>query len=265
MINLLRINSILSTPQISEEFTGVVTFDLASLQLDAPPHCILPSNIRLGHLAERVVSEAIKSSVNYETLHENVQIKDNNQTIGELDFIIRNLQNQSIVHVEIAYKFYLLDPSLPAENMNQWIGPNRRDSLAEKLNKLKTKQFPLLHHSLTKQALKPLHSGDITQALCLLACLYVPLGYVYELTSELNKAVRGYYVNKQAFTQRHQVDYHYYIPTKKEWGMNPTQHTTWYDYDHIKNELGTHLSEQRAPLIWQKNGSYFCEYFVIWW
>jgi hypothetical protein len=31
--------------------------------------------------------------------------------------------------MELAYKFYLFDPSISSEPINNWIGPNRNDSL----------------------------------------------------------------------------------------------------------------------------------------
>jgi hypothetical protein len=34
--------------------------------------------------------------------------------------------------MELAYKFYLFDPSISSEPINNWIGPNR-NSLQEKL------------------------------------------------------------------------------------------------------------------------------------
>jgi hypothetical protein len=34
----------------------------------------LPTNIRLGHLVEKIVAELIKASTNYKVLYENIQV-----------------------------------------------------------------------------------------------------------------------------------------------------------------------------------------------
>jgi hypothetical protein len=47
----------------------------------------LPTNIRLGHLVEKIVAELI-ASTNYKVLYENIQVIEDKKTIGEIDFII---------------------------------------------------------------------------------------------------------------------------------------------------------------------------------
>jgi hypothetical protein len=67
--------------------------------------------------------------------------------------------------MELAYKFYLFDPSISSEPINNWIGPNRNDSLQEKLEKLKTKQFPLLYHKLAKSKFTTVAIDQVSQAM----------------------------------------------------------------------------------------------------
>lgn len=145
-----RIASILKTNSLDFSITGLQTFNLSELDLIKDLEFQLPTNIRLGHLAEKIVSELIKSSSNYKVLYENIQVIEGKQTIGEIDFIIEELKTKTLIHMELAYKFYLYDPNISSEPINNWIGPNRNDSLKEKLEKLKRKQFPLLYHTRTK-------------------------------------------------------------------------------------------------------------------
>jgi len=132
-----RITSILKTNTLDTSVTGLQTFNLSALRLKNEPEFQLPTNIRLGHLAEKVVSGLIKSSTNYKILFENIQIVKDKQTIGEIDFIIEEIKSKQLIHLELAYKFYLFDPTISSEPMHNWIGPNRNDSLKEKLEKLK--------------------------------------------------------------------------------------------------------------------------------
>ena len=77
-------------------------------------------------------------------LAENVQIQNEKTTVGEIDCILTTAKKP--VHLEIIYKFYLYDKSVGTNELEHWIGPNRRDSLVSKLNKLKDKQLPLLYN-----------------------------------------------------------------------------------------------------------------------
>ena len=119
-----RIASILKANSLDYSIAGLHTFNCStasSFELEFK----LPNNIRLGHLAEKIVSELIKSSANYKVLYENIQIIDGKKTIGEIDFIIEELKTKALIHMELAYKFYLFDPSISSEPINNWIGPNR--------------------------------------------------------------------------------------------------------------------------------------------
>ena len=108
--------------------------------------------LRLGHLVERFVSHELHYSKNIEVLAENIQIKQEKVTIGEIDCLLK--YKQTPIHLEISYKFYLYDESVGASELEHWIGPNRKDSLIEKITKLKTKQLPLLYKPAAEQLLK---------------------------------------------------------------------------------------------------------------
>jgi uncharacterized protein len=260
-----RISSIINTQQLSESITNFPTFDLAQLNIEETLDFELPTNLRLGHLAERVVSGLIKSSSNFNLLHENVQLIENKTTIGELDFIVKNLESGEIIHFELAYKFYLLDPSLSQNQINNWIGPNRRDSLIEKLEKLKSKQFPLLHHDCTQDTLSDLKVNNLSQSLCFLISLFVPHEFKENLTPEFAKAVKGYYADYATFQKMHNASKYYFLPHKKEWGIDPSENERWMTFEEINEELTFSIAEKQSPLIWQKEGSTFSELFVVWW
>ena len=113
-----RIASILKANSLDLSISGFQTFNLSELNLAKDLEFQLPTNIRLGHLVEKIVSELIKSSTNYKVLYENIQIIENKKTIGEIDFIIEEIVTSQVIHLELAYKFYLFDPSISSKSIN---------------------------------------------------------------------------------------------------------------------------------------------------
>lgn len=260
-----RIASILKTNNLDSSITGLPTFDLAELHLTNEIDFQLPTNVRLGHLAEKIVAEAIKSSSNFKVVYENVQIIKEQKTIGEIDFILENKKTKQLIHMELAYKFYLLDPNISSVTLNNWIGPNRNDSLKEKLEKLKKKQFPLLYHNCTKTMLTTIAINEVSQVLCLLVSLYIPYQYKPNFSPVYQKAIKGYYLNFETFMQLDNPEKTYYIPTKKEWGMEPAENEIWTDFTTIKEQIKISMKEKQAVLCWEKHKDSYLSFFIVWW
>ncbi|EDP95354.1 DUF1853 family protein [Kordia algicida OT-1] len=260
-----RIKAVLHTENLGTSVTGFPNFQLSELAVHSELDFKLPTNLRLGHLAEKIVSYCIKSATNFKLLHENIQIKKNKNTVGEIDFIIENNHTKQLIHLELAYKFYLYDPSISTEIINNWIGPNRKDSLKEKLDKLKQKQFPLLHREVTKTTLSITETDKISQQLCLLASLYIPYEYNIEFSPAYRKAIKGYYIDFKTFKNLNTSKKTYYLPTKKEWGMNPSQHTVWSEFNDVEETILEMLHQKHSPLCWQKHNAIYEEFFIVFW
>lgn len=260
-----RIQSVFHTPQLSAAITGIPSFELRSLHMPLTLDFELPHNLRLGHLVERVVAGALHAASNYYVVYENVQIKNGTTTLGELDFILQNKETKAFVHMELAYKFYLYDASISDEIPHNWIGPNRNDSLVLKLEKLQKQQFKLLHTSYAQAQLSGLEHQKVTQQLCLLANLFVPLGFDISQIPQYQHALIGYYMDFKAFLAYVSGTSRFYIPNKKEWGMAPQSALQWYDLDTIQTPIADALSKKQAPLVWIKSEQEFEQLFVVWW
>lgn len=261
-----RINAILSTTTLDSSITGFPTFSLAEeLILDKEVRLELPTHLRLGHLIEKVVAALLQTSSKYNILYKNLQIIEAKNTIGELDFILENTISKQCLHLELAYKFYLYDPSISDLLVNNWIGPNRKDSLVEKLNKLKTKQFPLLHHDCTKDKLSNINIHEVSQVLCLLASLFVPYQFKGTFPEAYAKAIIGYYINYTTFLELNHTEKTYYIPSKKEWGISPSHNTNWSNLSEVSEQLTLAMQEKQSVLVWQKQYESYTSFFVVWW
>jgi len=260
-----RIASILQADSLDPSVTGLPAFDLSALDLATDPVFQLPTNLRLGHLAEKVVSELIKASTNYDVLYENIQQTENNKTIGEIDFILADKVAEQLIHMELAYKFYLYDPRISSDPINNWIGPNRNDSLKEKLDKIKSKQLPLLHHPGLQSMLPDIDVDKVTQALCFLLVLFVPHGWEGKFSPIYEQAIKGYYLNVETFLTLDHSGKAYYLPAKREWGIAPAENNIWTDFGGIEKQLLANAEEKRARLCWQKHSDSYSAFFIVWW
>ncbi|MGC1633732.1 MAG: DUF1853 family protein, partial [Gelidibacter sp.] len=127
---------------------GAEVYDLQQCFLESsipqPFTKIMTEQLRLGKLVERFVFHQLVEDRSRKILAQNVQIQAHNRTLGELDALL--MTPNGPIHLEIIYKFYLYDPNEGKDELSHWIGPNRKDSLLQKLDKLKNKQLPLLYH-----------------------------------------------------------------------------------------------------------------------
>ena len=167
--------------------------------------------------------------------------------------------------MELAYKFYLYDPTISSEPFKNWIGPNRNDSLKQKLDKLKSKQFPLLQHELAKSTFSDIDIDEVSQELCLLVSLFIPYEYKETFSPIYEKAIKGYYINHETFKRLDNPSKTYYIPPKKEWGMEPAENESWTDLSDMKDIIEQSIKEKQATLVWQKQEDSYLEFFVVWW
>jgi hypothetical protein len=224
----------------------------------------LERRLRLGQLAEQFVFNQLETCESTEILAENIQIQKDKRTLGELDTLLI-VDNQPI-HLEIIYKFYVYDATLGDTELERWIGPNRKDSLVEKLNKLNQKQLPLLYSQDCKLALKQLELDDFDfkQQVLFKAQLFVP--YQQHVTFEVlnTDCVCGLYINT---TQLEMFKNHlFYIPSKLNWFLEPHEAAEWLEYLNFKSESTPFLDNNQSPLFWMKSETgKLVKGFLVWW
>ncbi len=269
-----QLNGFLNTPSLWEnEFAGIQQFSLPlQIAVDSlNPLENLPSlqhNFVLGKRMESFFELLLQYSENYEILAVNTQLFREKITIGELDFLLKNLKNNSVLHIEMVYKFYCYDPSFKEENQ-RWIGPNRRDTLLRKIEKLKYRQFPLLFEAESREFLQEfnLQAENFKQLSCFKANLFLPKYSVKTDFSMLNKnCVAGYYISLSEFLTPHYKNQQFYIPQKQDWPIAPGYGDTWFPYLKILPEIEKNLNSKKSPLVWMKKetGQYE-RFFVVWW
>lgn len=226
---------------------------------------IIDENLRLGKYVERLVSFELQQHKNISVLAENIQIQKDKITLGELDCLL--LKNDKPIHLEIIYKFYLYDASVGTSEIEHFIGPNRKDSLIEKLNKLKEKQLPLLYADDCKPVLEKfrLKAKTITQQVYFKAQLFLPFANKNLQLKTLNNAcIVGFYINKNELLQFN--DCKFYIPKKKDWLIAPNANVDWLNFESFSSIAQDYFEQKYSAFIWVKlKNGLIKKVFLVWW
>lgn len=218
---------------------------------------------RLGQLAEQFVFNQIETHNDAELLAENIQIQHNKNTLGELDALI--LFDGKPIHLEIIYKFYVYDDSISNSEIGCWIGPNRKDSLIEKLDKLKEKQLPLLYSEDCKFTLETLEltQHNFEQRAFFKAQLFVPYLKSVEFTQLNSDCVYGFYLHTHQLENFKTCEF--FIPEKLDWFIKPHRNVYWIDFKEFKNLSAEYLNKSQSPLFWIKDNNQLMKSFLVWW
>ncbi len=261
----LQFEGFLNTPVLwkSNTIYNLTQFEIepASISFDA----IIASKLRLGKYVERFVSHQLSQDDTIELVSENVQISKDKITLGELDCIL--LKDGKPIHLEIVYKFYLFDASIGKNEIQHWIGPNRKDSLIEKLDKLQQKQLPLLYSEECREYLESIRLDvkEISQQVYFKAQLFVPLSMNPAIDSSINSdCIIGFYIHPSEVSQFKNAKF--YIPHKKDWLVIPHTNVAWLNYDDFIASSNEYLQREFSPLCWIKlTTGELKKFFLVWW
>ncbi|MFT6720974.1 MAG: hypothetical protein ACJA0J_001772 [Bdellovibrionota bacterium] len=263
----LRYQGYLSTPALWESNTVSQFKQIEPIvNTEAIDDSVIFKNQRLGKLVEEFVFHQLKNQDTVSWICDNLQIQEGKRTVGEIDALY--YKEESPVHLEVAYKFYLFDT---IENYNNplahWIGPNRKDSLFYKLGKLHNKQLPLLHNKLTKPYLESynLDIKSIKQELCFKAQLFLPYKNESINVSPLNNdCVAGFYISYHKIQEF--STFNFYIPTKLDWLVIPNNNVDWLNYSSALEIIKIGINNKRSPLVWiKKKNNELSKCFIVFW
>ena len=267
------LNSFLKAPvlKINSEQYPFSNFDFLEEKI-SDSEFSFPTNLVLGMQAEACFEVILRMSKKYELLLANLQIhasntiKNQKETLGELDYIVKNLVTKEVSHIELACKFYLYDRNNGTTEEEKWIGPNRKDTLYDKLEKVKLKQFPLLHNPETIQRLEDLNiEFPTSQKLCIKAFLFLPK----EISSDsfpknYTSCLVGHWIKHRDFNKEDKTA-KYAIPTKKEWLLPIETIEEWHTFSEIETLINEQVQNKKSPLIYKKTPHTLERFFVVWW
>ena len=127
---------------------------------------------RLGLYYERLWQFALSQAPDIELLRANLPIRQDGQTLGELDLIFRDAQG--IHHLELAVKFYLGLEHGDRARHDHWLGPGSHDRLDIKLQRTCEHQLQLCATPCARSMLSELTRGPIDSALWFGGYLFQP-------------------------------------------------------------------------------------------
>lgn len=154
----------------------------------------------------------------YQLIGHSIQQYQAKNTLGELDFLIRNHDTNEVEHWEVALKYYLGEYNL---SLKYWYGLNRSDTLQRKLTHFTQKQFQFNH----------VLDLEIQQRYAVLkGQLYLASGSQYSLPTWVNTA-------RRLGTWGYQTHPDYYRLQRHEW-------------------ICPHLTTSSSPNLWWTDGLY---------
>lgn len=255
----------LKTPSL---WTGKAVYNLKQFQIDQKSISLnkeIDGSLRLGKYIERFVSYQLDQNEQLEIISENIQIQQDKITLGELDCIL--LKAEQPIHLEIIYKFYLYDATVGTDEIAHFIGPNRKDCLQSKLEKLQKKQLPLLYSKECQNYLKTisLNANDIEQEVYFKAQLFVPFTNKNIQLKQLNSAcIIGFYIHMEALQQFKKCSF--YIPHKKDWLTLPHPQVAWQSLRSFTKDCNKIRQRNFSPMCWIKHKNGCIEkFFLVWW
>ena len=262
-VTQLRFEGFLKTPTLWESSP---LYELTQFEIEQKSIGIdteIDTKLRLGKYVERLVSHQLANTESISLIAENIQISKDKITLGELDCLF--YKNENPIHLEVIYKFYLYDPT--KQGLDCWIGPNKKDSLVEKLDKLRQKQLPLLYAKESEKYLKSisLDTTDFLQQVYFKAQLFLPLGKNPTINSPINTdCIVGFYCSLYTLTEFKNAKF--FIPSKKDWLITPHTNVDWIVYEKFLEQSRTYLNRQFSPMCWMKTTSgELKKFFLVWW
>ncbi|MEZ8026621.1 DUF1853 family protein [Enterovibrio norvegicus] len=126
---------ILNAPNVVS-ISNDIQVDDTFWQLQQRPHQLdYQGGRRIGFYYQWLIQSLLNAHPKYQIVEEELQVDENGRTLGAIDFIVKNASGE-LEHWEVAIKFYLA-------YHGEWHGPNAKDTLAKKYQKMMGHQLPL--------------------------------------------------------------------------------------------------------------------------
>ncbi len=140
-VSMALLQSLINQPPLLADLPEAVSFPCQSLVLPSGS-CTLNQEQKLGHLYEDALAVVLESTPRYDVLARGLPIRqDAGHTLGELDYLLKDLVSGRMIHLELAVKFYL---AVETDSGLRLPGPDARDHYFRKLERMRSHQLLLV-------------------------------------------------------------------------------------------------------------------------
>ena len=235
---------------------------------------------RLGIYFEALWQFFIRCDPAFTLLAANLPVHDHGRTLGEFDLIYRDNGNGAAVHLELATKYYLntLEQKIDGAEethpipLHNWLGPNTRDRLGQKLQRLLSHQARLSESTRGGEVLLAHGIRQVRPQIALKGFLfYQPRGLAlaaadsFPLNPEHN---RGTWMSSTDFLSHPNTSEYWHILQRPHWISPACIHRDTMQ-GHIlpssvlRERVAQHFLSDSAPALMicamQASGDYFGE------
>ena len=155
---------------------------------------------RLGVYFEELWAFAFRHHPHYQLLARNLPLRADGRTLGELDFVVQHLPDDTTEHWEVAVKFYL------QVDARHWVGPGLRDRLDIKLARMREHQLPVIHQPAAAEVLQQRDIHIKRQWALVPGRLFTPLHPRLPEDESINRDCSHYWWATAAVFKRHFAD-----------------------------------------------------------
>jgi hypothetical protein len=202
-------------------------------QLDA-------NKLPLGKYAEQLLQIFFKNYSVFQLLGQNIQLIKDKETLGEIDFLLHDLKQNNYIHLEFALKFYL---KTAWKGKEIFLGPHVKDCLQRKSQKLINRQSQLLNQH-ADLLTADLHKIPFQPKIWVKGVRFYP----FRINESYTHA-KAWWIKIEDIGHLDKSNYTFeLINQKKDW-IFPYFKAVAQDFETLKLEAKTHLSQNRNPLM----------------
>lgn len=222
----------------------------------------------LGKRVELFFKKWLEMHPETELLTHGLQVVKNKITLGEFDFLYRH--KDVYIHTELVYKQYIYLPNKAEKDIFHWVGPNKKDFLHIKLNKLTTHQFKLLQNETAAALIYAkfgIKASQFQQQICFKAQLFI-----HYLDKQITfygiqpEAILGrWYYFKEFLLQGFEQNL-FVLVEKQDWPILPhdSKSLPWMNFQETIKSISPQMKKRRSVKLWRKTTTSLHQLFVIW-
>lgn len=212
---------------------------------------------QLGRYCEQLLQFFFIKSPYYELLAHNLQLFENRKTLGELDFLIKDVNYNKIIHIELAVKFYIALNK--GALIQDFYGPNANDKLQNKLQLL-DRQIKLTEEYAPKFT-EFGNPADFEKYILLKGVLFYDNNDQSQCPTTSHNQLKG---TKLIYDENLELEKNaeYYFPKKREWLNLPNSAICFSAEDSIL-KVGDNLSMEKAIMLYKLKGGRVERIFIV--